>query len=161
MSIINQVYYWRLFCQMRKITTIYNQYLIRNYLQKIIKSQALKLGFGRYRILQLKGVECKGPDVRGELLIKVREWLSVNGLNCYTMSVLNFSVQIMKFTQEGWPTFVVCKWLIKVLVFDNQLIRSLKVFEQRSQLWRQVSLWRQFKGQLWRAPSVGSFSEQL
>ncbi len=59
--------------ELSRVSTIYNQYLIRNYSQRILRCQAAKLWFGRFRILQLKGVGCKVLEVRRELQIKIRE----------------------------------------------------------------------------------------
>ncbi len=54
-------------------TTINNQYLVRNYLQKILKCQAVRQVFGKLGIYNMNGVECKCLRVTCELLIKIRE----------------------------------------------------------------------------------------
>jgi hypothetical protein len=71
LSSIYQVHYKRLFSQMHQHDNYLELILIRNYLQKLLKSQAASLGLGRSRFLQLKPVDSK--EMSGELLIKVRE----------------------------------------------------------------------------------------
>ncbi len=70
LSRINQVYYWILFSQ----THVHYNYLwlifIRNYLQKILKCQAAKLGFWEPYSLTIKGIERKVQKASWELLIK-------------------------------------------------------------------------------------------
>ncbi len=60
--------------KLTNIAAIYNQYLIRNYLQKILKCQAAKLGFVRSKDLSKQRVlSTKVRERVLELLIKISE----------------------------------------------------------------------------------------
>jgi hypothetical protein len=50
----------------RNILIIYDQYLIRNYLQKILKCKTVKLGLLDKRCIRIKGVERKSLEASSE-----------------------------------------------------------------------------------------------